>query len=67
MPAPLPVSIRMPPELKAGLATLAEAERRSFSSYVLLVLEEHLRDRQEHDKTQKPRLKQRTEAGRGSS
>ena len=52
----------MPPELKAGLAALAEAERRSFSSYVLLVLEEHLRDR-----AQKPSRKQRADAGRGSS
>ena len=47
MPAPTPVSIRMPPELKSALAELAGAERRSLSGYVLLVLEEHVRSRQE--------------------
>jgi len=37
-----PVSIRMPPDLKAKLEALAAADRRSLSSYLVLALEAHV-------------------------
>lgn len=39
----LPVSLRMAPELKTALIALAEADRRSFTAYVELVLEDHVK------------------------
>lgn len=37
-----PLSIRIKADLKASLEALAEADRRSLSSYVELALEEHV-------------------------
>lgn len=37
------VALRFDPRMKAELEKLAEAERRSFSNYVRLVLEDHVR------------------------
>ncbi len=63
MPSPAPVSIRMPPELKSALAALAKAERRSLSGYVLLVLEEHVRGREERAGARPPARKRRAAGG----
>jgi hypothetical protein len=46
MPSPIPVSVRMPPELREALAGLAAADKRPLSNYVVLVLEEHVRSKQ---------------------
>ncbi len=46
MPSPIPVSVRMPNELKEALSALAAAEKRPLSNYVVLVLEEHVRAKQ---------------------
>jgi predicted transcriptional regulator len=37
-----PTSIRLTPELKAKLKRLAEQDRRSLSSYIVIVLENHV-------------------------
>jgi hypothetical protein len=37
------LSVRIEPELKAGLERLAEADRRSLASYVELVLQDHVK------------------------
>lgn len=37
-----PVSVRMPPELKDRLQALAEADRRSLSTYIVMALEAHV-------------------------
>jgi predicted transcriptional regulator len=37
-----PLSIRITPDLKEALETLAAADRRPLSSYVQLALEEHV-------------------------
>jgi predicted DNA-binding protein len=42
----MPVSVRMPPELKMALGDLASADKRPLSNYVVLVLEEHVRAKQ---------------------
>jgi hypothetical protein len=41
-----PTSIRLQPELKAALRRLAQEDRRSLSSYIVLVLERHVLDRE---------------------
>lgn len=38
----LPVSVRLPLELKESLKELAKADRRSLSAYIELVLERHV-------------------------
>lgn len=55
MPSPIPVSIRMPPKLKEALATLAAADKRPLSNYVVLVLEEHVKSKQPPAGARKPR------------
>jgi len=37
-----PLGIRIQPDLKAALEALAEADRRSLSSYVEIVLQAHV-------------------------
>jgi predicted DNA-binding protein len=37
-----PTSIRLTPELKAKLKRLAEHDRRSLSSYIVIILEKHV-------------------------
>jgi hypothetical protein len=37
-----PLNLRVRPELKAALLELAQADRRSLSSYLELVLEQHV-------------------------
>jgi predicted DNA-binding protein len=39
-----PTSIRLTPELKAALKRFAQQERRSLSSYIVIVLEQHVED-----------------------
>lgn len=39
----LPVSVRLQPEIKDAITTLAEADRRSVSTYIEMVLEDHVR------------------------
>ncbi len=46
-----PTSIRLSPELKARLKQFAQEDRRSLNSYVVLVLERHVAER---DKGTKP-------------
>ncbi len=41
-----PTSIRLTPQLKAALKRFAEEDRRSLSSYVVLVLEKHVAQRE---------------------
>jgi predicted DNA-binding protein len=41
-----PTSIRLQPELKAALKRLAQEDRRSLSSYIVLVLERHVTERE---------------------
>jgi predicted transcriptional regulator len=55
MPSPIPVSVRMPPELKEALSALAAADKRPLSNYVVLVLEEHVRGKQTPAEPRKPR------------
>jgi len=38
----LPFSMRLDPELKAKLQKLADADRRSLTNYIELVLEKHV-------------------------
>ena len=40
-----PTSIRLTPELKATLKQFAQEDRRSLSSYIVLVLERHAAQR----------------------
>ena len=40
------IVIRPPEELKAALEKLAEAEARSVNNYVVLVLQQHVKDKQ---------------------
>ena len=35
------ISIRLPSELRATLQRLADADKRSLASYIMLVLDEH--------------------------
>jgi predicted transcriptional regulator len=42
-----PTSIRLKPELKKALKRLAEEDRRSLSSYIVLLLERHVTEREE--------------------
>jgi predicted transcriptional regulator len=37
-----PISIRLTPDLKAALKRLAQEDRRSLSSYIVIVLEQHV-------------------------
>jgi hypothetical protein len=37
-----PINLRVKPELKAALLELAKADRRSLSSYLEILLEEHV-------------------------
>ena len=39
----LPFSLRLDPELKARLQRLADADRRSLTNYVEIVLEDHVK------------------------
>lgn len=39
----LPFSMRLPPELKAELQRLADADRRSLTNYIEIVLEDHVK------------------------
>jgi hypothetical protein len=55
MPSPVPVSIRMPPELREALSALATADKRPLSNYVVLVLEEHVKGKQPPAEPHKPR------------
>ncbi len=57
MPSPIPVSVRMPPELKEALQALAAADKRPLSNYVVLVLEEHVKAKQPPASARKPRAK----------
>jgi hypothetical protein len=41
-----PTSIRLRPELKAALRRLAQEDRRSLSSYIVLLLERHVAERE---------------------
>ena len=41
-----PTSIRLTPELKAKLKSFALEDRRSLSSYIVIVLEQHVTDRE---------------------
>jgi predicted DNA-binding protein len=41
-----PTSIRLTPELKAKLKSFAQEDRRSLSSYIVIVLEQHVADRE---------------------
>jgi len=50
-----PTSIRLRPELKAALKRLAQEDRRSLSSYIVLLLERHVAER---DKRQQRRKKE---------
>jgi hypothetical protein len=59
MPSPVPVSVRMPPELKEALSALAAADKRPLSNYVMLVLEEHVKGRQPPAEPRKPRASAR--------
>jgi hypothetical protein len=45
MTKPAPTSVRLPADLKASLQQLADADRRPLSSYIQLVLEDHVRAR----------------------
>lgn len=45
MTSPLPVSIRMPPEVKLALEQAAKADRRSISSLVVIILTDWLREK----------------------
>ncbi len=45
-----PTSIRLSPELKARLKEFASEDRRSLSSYVVLVLEGHVAEREKRRK-----------------
>ena len=38
---PSPTSLRIPPDLKASLQRLAEADGRSLTNYIVRVLQEH--------------------------
>jgi hypothetical protein len=42
-PKSLPVSLRLPPKVKAAAEAAAKADTRSLSSYVERLLTEHLR------------------------
>jgi predicted DNA-binding protein len=50
-----PTSIRLAPELKATLKRFAEEDRRSLSSYIILVLEQHVAQRAVAKKKTLPR------------
>lgn len=50
-----PVSVRMKPELKEELASLAEADRRSLSLYIEMVLEAHVEALKKKRKDRPPR------------
>lgn len=39
----LPFSMRMPPDLKDELQRLADADKRSLTNYIEVVLEEHVK------------------------
>jgi hypothetical protein len=39
------ISFRIRPDIKAGVQKLADADRRSLSSYIEMVLEAHLKQR----------------------
>jgi hypothetical protein len=41
------IGLRISPELKKALAELAKAESRSLSSYIVLVLEDHIKTKAE--------------------
>ena len=49
-----PTSIRLQPELKAALKRLAQDDRRSLSSYIVLVLERHVLDREKLARRRSP-------------
>ena len=50
-----PTSIRLAPELKAALKRLAKEDRRSLSSYIVILLEQHVQERERALKEKKPR------------
>lgn len=41
----VPLSFRLHPALKAGLQKLAEADRRSLTNYIEVLLEKHLEEK----------------------
>lgn len=41
-----PTSIRLTPELKAKLKRYAVDDRRSLSSYIVIILEDHIKQRE---------------------
>jgi predicted DNA-binding protein len=45
-----PTSIRLAPELKEALRRFAQEDRRSLSSYIVLVLEQHIAAREKAKK-----------------
>jgi hypothetical protein len=45
-----PTSIRLTPELKAALKRFAQEDRRSLSSYIVLLLEKHVEQREKTGK-----------------
>jgi predicted DNA-binding protein len=52
-----PTSIRLTPELKAKLKRFAADDRRSLSSYIVLVLENHVERRERVEIRKKSRPK----------
>ena len=63
------MNLRVRPALKAKLEKLAKEDRRSFSSYVKMVLEDHVKARQASSKgveRNRPKLIRRSDFVRSS-
>ena len=41
-PRPMPFPLRLPPHLRRQLETLAKADRRTLTNYILTLLERHV-------------------------
>jgi predicted DNA-binding protein len=54
-----PTSVRLAPELKDALKRFAQEDRRSLSSYIVLVLEQHVGDRMKKAERKKTTARQR--------